>query len=75
MTTATLQKKLIKKISTTENFTILKSIENLLKVEEKPKSLTDLQKKLLSLSETDIKNGNVVEHTVAMEQIAHKYGW
>jgi hypothetical protein len=75
MTTATLQKKLIQKISITDNLTVLKCIESLLKVDEKPVLLTDLQKKLLTLSEIDIKNGNVVEHAVAMKQIAHKYGW
>jgi len=77
MTTATLQKKLIQKISETNNLSILKSIESLLKENNTivPVKLSKVQKKIIALSEIDIQNGDVVEHTFAMKQIAHKYGW
>ncbi|TRX38741.1 hypothetical protein FNW52_01460 [Flavobacterium sp. ZT3R18] len=77
MTTTTLQKKLIQKISETNNLSILKSIENLLKDDTTivPVKLSKVQKKIIALSEIDIQNGDVVEHTVAMKQIASKYGW
>jgi hypothetical protein len=77
MTTTTLQKKLIQKISETNNLSILKSIENLLKDDNTivPVKLSKAQKKIMALSEVDIQNGDVIEHTVAMKQIAHKYGW
>jgi hypothetical protein len=77
MTTATLQKKLIQKISETNNLSLLKSIENLLKDDNTimPVKLSSVQKKIIELSEIDIQNGNVVQHTAAMKQIADKYGW
>jgi hypothetical protein len=73
MTTTTLQKKLIKKISETSNLSILKSIEDLLKDDDM--KLSKIQKKIIALSEIDIKNGDVVEHADAMKEIAQKYGW
>jgi cell fate (sporulation/competence/biofilm development) regulator YmcA (YheA/YmcA/DUF963 family) len=77
MTTATLQKKLIQKISETNNLSILKSIESLLKENNTvvPVKLSKIQKKIIALSEIDIKNGEVVEHADAMKEIAQKYGW
>jgi hypothetical protein len=74
MTTISLQKRLIKRISEIENVTVLQSIENLL-AQEKSILLTPLQKSLIALSETDINSGNILEHSVAMKQISNKYGW
>jgi hypothetical protein len=75
MTTITLQKKLIKKISETDNISILKFIESLLKVDKKSAPLTDLQKKLMNQSVEQFNNGEFIEHTQLMDKLSIKYGF
>jgi hypothetical protein len=75
MTTATLQKKLIKKIATTDNLAVLKSIENLLKVDQKPAPLSDLQKQLMHQSIQQFNDGEYIEHNQLMDKLAVKYGF
>lgn len=49
MTTITLQKRLIKIIFEIDNITTLKSLETLIKEEENPRKLSELQKKLIAV--------------------------
>ena len=75
MTALALKKELLLMISQIEDVTTLKSIKNLIKEERKASMLTELQKKTIAKSEEDISNGDVVEHKIAMKQVADKYGW
>jgi hypothetical protein len=75
MTATALQNELIREIPRIKNISTLESLKFIIKQEEEPVVLTDFQKKLIAKSEEDIKNGNVVEHSVAMNRIAQKYGW
>jgi hypothetical protein len=75
MTAIDLQNELIREIPRINNIATLESLKMIINQDETPVVLTDFQKKLIAKSEEDIKNGNVVEHSVAMKRIAQKYGW
>lgn len=75
MTAIDLQNELIREIPKIKNISTLESLKFIINQDETPVVLTEFQKKLIAKSEEDIKNGNVVEHSVAMKRIAQKYGW
>ncbi len=75
MTAIDLQNELIREIPRIKNISTLESLKLIINQDETTVVLTEFQKKLIAKSEEDIKNGNVVEHSVAMKRIAQKYGW
>lgn len=75
MTAIELQNELIREIPKIKNISTLESLKLIINQDETPVVLTEFQKKLIAKSEEDIKNANVVEHSVAMKRIAQKYGW
>lgn len=75
MTATVLQKKLIKKISETENMSVLKEVNAILKANELNPKLSQVQIKMLQIAENDIKEKNITEHGIAMKKIGDKYGW
>jgi|LakMenE22Apr09ns_1017241.scaffolds.fasta_scaffold17484_1 hypothetical protein len=74
MTAITLQKRLIKKISEIDNIAILKSLETLIKEEEKPRKLSELQKKLISVGIEEIKENKGISNELVMTELESKYG-
>ncbi len=74
MTSITLQKKLIQKISEIDNFFVLKSIENLIEQEAKPKKLSDLQRKLITIGIQEMKDGKGISNEVVFQELEAKYG-
>ena len=75
MTAITLQKRLIKKISEIDNIAVLKSLETLIKEEEKPRKLSELQKKLITIGIQEIKGGKGVSDELVMNELELKYGF
>lgn len=75
MTAITLQKRLIKKISEIDNIAILKSLETLIKEEEKPKKLSELQIKLIAIGIKEIKEGKGISNEKVMNELELKYGF
>jgi hypothetical protein len=74
MTAIDLQKRLIKKISKIENIATLKSLETLIKEEEKPRKLSELQKKLIAVGIEEIKENRGVSNELVMNELGSKYG-
>ena len=74
MTAITLQKKLIQKISEIDNFSVLKSIENLIQEEETPRKLSNLQRKLINIGIQEMKAGKGITNEVVFQELESKYG-
>ena len=74
MTAITLQKRLIKKISEIDNIAILKSLETLINEEEKPRKLSELQKKLIATGIQEIKENKGISNELVMNELELKYG-
>jgi L-fucose isomerase-like protein len=74
MTAITLQKRLIKKISEIDNIAILKSLETLIKKEEKPRKLSELQKKLIAVGIEEIKKNKGISNELVMNELEAKFG-
>jgi cell fate (sporulation/competence/biofilm development) regulator YmcA (YheA/YmcA/DUF963 family) len=74
MTVITLQKRLIKKISEIDNIAILKSLETLIKEEEKPRKLSDFQKKLIAVGIQEIEKNKGFPNELVMAELESKYG-
>ena len=75
MSTLSLQKELSSMISKVDDLSLLKSIKSILNSQNEHQSLSKIQKKLIDKSEKDILNGDLIEHTKAMNTIADQYGW
>lgn len=74
MTAITLQKRLIKKISEIDNIAILKSLETLIKEEEKPRKISEFQQKLIKVGIAEIKENKGISNELVMAELESKYG-
>lgn len=74
MNAINLQKRLIKKISEIDNISILKSLEALIKEEEKPRKLSELQKKLIAVGIEEIKESKGISNDLVLNELESKYG-
>jgi Zn-dependent M32 family carboxypeptidase len=74
MTAITLQKRLIKKISEIDNIAILKSLEMLIKEEEKPRKLSEFQKKLITVGIQEIEENKGIPNELVIAELESKYG-
>ena len=74
MTAINLQKRLIKKISEIDNISILKSLETLIKEEEKLRKLSELQKKLIADGIEEINENKGVSNELVMTELETRYG-
>jgi hypothetical protein len=74
MTAITLQKRLIKKISEIDNIAILKSLETLIKEEEKPRKISEFQKQLITVGIAEIKENKGISNELVMAELEAKYG-
>lgn len=74
MTAITLQKRLIKKISEIDNIATLKSLETLIKEDEKPRKLSELQKNLIAIGIQEIKENKGISNELVMDELESKYG-
>jgi cell fate (sporulation/competence/biofilm development) regulator YmcA (YheA/YmcA/DUF963 family) len=74
MTAINLQKRLSKKISEIDNISILKSLETLIKEEEKLRKLSELQKKLIADGIEEINENKGVSNELVMTELETRYG-
>lgn len=74
MTAVALQNELIQQISGINNISTLNLLNYIIKVEVKPRKLSEFQKKLIAIGIQEMKDGKGIPHEIVMHELEQKYG-